>query len=80
MISYHVSEKKYAIVSSKHSKSGQPRRGVVKTKFISGLRDHEAKFSILDCITTKPAMSVNEIMESLQFGSPATAFASSSSG
>ena len=46
----------------------------------SGLRDPEAKLRLLDGIKAKPAMSVTEMTESLQFRSQAMAFASSSSG
>ena len=52
----------------------------MKTKFISGLRDPEAKFRLLDGIKTKPTMSLSEMTESLQFRSQAMAFASSSTG
>ena len=52
----------------------------VKIKFFSGLRDPEAKFSLLDGIKAKPAMSVTEMTESLQFRSQAMDSASASSG
>ena len=57
-----------------------PEEELVKIKFISGLRDSEAKLRLLDGIKAKPAMSVTEMTESLQFRSQAMAFASSSSG
>ena len=60
--------------------AANPEVELVKIKFISGLRDPEAKFRILDGIKAKPAMSVTEMTESLQFRSQARAFASSSSG
>ena len=44
------------------------------------MRDHEAKLRLLDGIKVKPAMSVSEMTESLQFRSQAMAFANSSSG
>ena len=52
---------------------------LVKIKFISGLRDPEAKLRLLEGIKGKPARSVTEMTESLQFGSQAMDFASSSS-
>ena len=57
-----------------------PKEELVKIKFISGLRDPEAKLRLLDGINAKPAMSVTEMTESLQFRSQAMALASSSSG
>ena len=51
---------------------------MVKIKFIPGLRDPEAELP--DGIKAKPAMSVTEGTESLQFRSQAMASASSSSG
>ena len=51
---------------------------LVKIKFISDLRDPEAKLRLLDCIKTKPTMSLSEMTESLQFRSQAMVFASSS--
>ena len=53
---------------------------LVKIKFISGLRDLEAKLLLLDGIKAKPAMSVTEMTESLHFRSQAMDVASSSSG
>ena len=53
---------------------------LVKIKFISGLRDPEAKLRLLDGIKAKTAMSATEMTESLQFRNQAMAFASSSSG
>ena len=53
---------------------------MVKVKFVSGLRDPEAKLRLLDGINAKPALSVTEMTENLQFRSQAMAFASSSSG
>ena len=44
------------------------------------MRDPEAKLRLLDGIKTKPAMSVTEMTENLQFRSQEMAFASSSSG
>ena len=44
------------------------------------MRDPEAKVRLLDGIKAKPAMSVTEMTESLQFRSQAMAFASSSAG
>ena len=44
------------------------------------MRDPEAKLRLLDGIKAKPAVSVTEMTESLQFKSQALAFASSSSG
>ena len=52
----------------------------MKIKFVSGLRDPEAKLRLLDGIKTKPTMSLSEMTESLQFRSQAMAFASSSKG
>ena len=60
--------------------AANPEEELVKIKFISGLRDPEAKLRLLDGIKAKPAMSVTEMTESLQFRSQAMAFASSSSG
>ena len=57
-----------------------PEEELVKIKFISGLRDPEAKLRLLDGIKTKPTMSLSEMTESLQFRSQAMAFASSSTG
>ena len=53
---------------------------LVKIKFISDLRDPEAKLRQLDSIKAKSSMSFTEIKENLQFRSLAMAFASSSSG
>ena len=55
-----------------------PEKELVKIKFISGLRDPEAKLRLLDGIKTKSTMSLSEMTESLQFRSQA--FASSSTG
>ena len=60
--------------------AANPEEEVVKKKFISGLRDPEAKLRLLDGIKAKPAMSVTEMTKNLQFRSQAMAFASSSSG
>ena len=60
--------------------SANPEEELVKIKFISGLRDPEAKLRVLDGIKAKPARSVTEMTESLQFKSKAMAFTSSSSG
>ena len=51
---------------------------LVKIKFISGLRDPETKLRLLDGFKAKPSMSITELTESLQFGSQAMSFASSS--
>ena len=53
---------------------------MVKINITSGLRDPEAKLRLLDCIKTKPTMSLSEMTESLQFRSQTMAFASSSTG
>ena len=42
-----------------------PEEELVKIKFISGLRDPEAKLGLLDGIKTKPTMSLAEMSESL---------------
>ena len=60
--------------------AANPEEEFVKIKFISGLRDPEAKLRLLDGIKAKPALSVTEMTESLQFRSQAMAFACSSSG
>ena len=61
--------------------AANPEEELVTINFISGLRDHpEAKLILLVFIKAKPAMSVTEMTESLQFRSQAMAFASSSSG
>ena len=60
--------------------AANPEEELVKLKFISSLRNPEAKRRLLDGIKAKPAMSVTEMTESLQFRSQAMAFASSSSG
>ena len=61
--------------------AANPQEELVKIKFISGLRDPEAKLTrLLDGIKAKPAISVTEMIESLQFRSQAMAFAGSSSG
>ena len=57
-----------------------PEDELVKIKFISGLRDPEAKLRPLDGIKTKPTMSLSEKTENLQFRSKAMAFASFSTG
>ena len=51
-----------------------PEEELVKIKFISGLRDPEAKFRLLDGIKTKPTMSLSEMTESLKFRSQAMLF------
>ena len=58
----------------------KPEEELVKIKPISGLREPEAKLRLLDGIKAKPTMSITEMIESLQFKSPAMAFVSSSSG
>ena len=60
--------------------AANPEEELLKIKFISGLREPESKLRLLDGIKAKPAMSVTEMTESLQFRVQATAFASSSSG
>ena len=57
-----------------------PEEELVKIKFISGLREPEAKLRLLDGIKTKPTISLSKMTESLQFRSQAMAFASSSTG
>ena len=57
-----------------------PEEELVKNKFISCLRDPEAKLGLLDGIKTKPSMSLSEMTETLQFRSKAMVFASSSTG
>ena len=52
----------------------------MKIKFISGLRDPEAKLGLLDGIKTKPTMPLSKMTESSQFRSQAMVFASSSTG
>ena len=47
--------------------AANPEEKLVKIKFISGLRNPEAKLRLLDGIKAKPAMSVTEMTESLQF-------------
>ena len=54
-----------------------PEKELVKIKFISSLRDSEAKLRLLDGTKTKPAMSLSEMTQSLQFRIQAMAFASS---
>ena len=53
---------------------------LVKMKFISGLREPEAKLRLLGCIKAKPSLSVTEMTESLQLKSQVIAFAISLSG
>ena len=60
--------------------AANPEEELVKIKFISGLRDPEAKLRLLDGIKAKPTMSIPEMNKSLQFRSQENAFASSSSG
>ena len=68
-------------MTSKNEKTvTNPEEELVKIKFISGLRDPEAKLRPLDGNKTKPTMSLSKMTESLQFKSQATAFASSSTG
>ena len=57
-----------------------PEEELVKIKFISSLREPEAKLRLLDGIKTKPTMALSKMRESLQFKSQAMAFASSSTG
>ena len=60
--------------------AANPEEELVKKKFISGLRNPEAKLRLLDGIKAKPTMSITEMTESLQFRSQSMAFGSSSSG
>ena len=60
--------------------AANPEEELVIIKFISSLREPEAKLRLLDGIKAKPAMSVTEMTESLQFRSQAMAFSGSSSG
>ena len=60
--------------------AAKPEKKLVKIKFISGLRDPEAKLRLLDGIKAKPTMSITEMTKNLTFGSQEMAFASSSSG
>ena len=60
--------------------AANPEKELVKIKFISDLRDPEAKLRLLDGIKAKPAMTVTEMTEGLLFRSQAMAFESSSSG
>ena len=53
---------------------------LVKTKFVSGLRDPEAKLRLLDGIIIKPTISLSQMTESLQFRSQTMFFASSATG
>ena len=59
--------------------AGNPAEELVIRKFISGLREPEAKLRLLHGMKAKPARSVTEMTEILQFRSKATAFASSPS-
>ena len=52
----------------------------LKMKFISGLRDLESKFRLLDGVKANPACSVTEKTDNLQFRSQTMAFAVSSTG
>ena len=60
--------------------AANPEEELIKIKFTSGLRDPEAKLRLLNNIKAKPAISVTEMTENLQFRSQAMVFASSSSG
>ena len=51
---------------------------MVNIKFVSVLRDSEAKLRLLDGIKTKPTISLSEMTENLQFTNQAMTFASSS--
>ena len=53
----------------KLKKAANPEEELVKIKFISGLRDPEAKLSLLDGIKAKPTTSITEMTENLQFRS-----------
>ena len=57
-----------------------PEEKLVKIKFISDLRDPEAKLRLLDDIKAKSTMSITEMTESVQFRNMPMVFASSSSG
>ena len=76
----HLREKARYCDFEKLKTAANPEEELVKIKFNSGLRDPEAELRLLDGIKAKPAMSVTEMTESLQFRSQAMAFASSSSG
>ena len=54
-------------VFEKHKKAVNTEEELVKIKFVSGLRDPEAKLRQLDGIKEKPTMSITEMTESLQF-------------
>ena len=53
---------------------------LIKIKFISSLRDPEAKLRLLDGIKATPTMTLFKTTENLQFRNQAMAFASSSTG
>ena len=55
----------------------KPEKELVKIKFISGLRDPEAKLRLLDGIKAKTTKSITETIGSLQFRSQAMVFSSS---
>ena len=53
---------------------------IVRIKFISGLKDPEARLGLLDGIKTKPTMTFSELTNILHFRSQALVFTSSSTG
>ena len=59
--------------------AANPEEEIMKMKFISELRDPEAKLGQLDVIKAKPAMSVTYMTENLKFTSKAMTVAISSS-
>ena len=57
-----------------------PEEELVKIKFISGLREAEAKIRLLEGIKTNSTNSLSEMTKKLHFRSQAMAFARSSKG
>ena len=57
-----------------------PLEEIVRIKFISGLKDPEARLRLLDGIKTKPTMTFSELTDILHFRSQAMVFTSSSTG
>ena len=78
-LSRHRKEARYCDFE-KLKRAANPEEEFVKIKFISGLRDPEAKLRLLDGIKAKPATWVTEMTDSLLFRSQAMAFESSPSG
>ena len=66
------------MTSKKIKTAAKPEDELVKTKFISGLRNPEAKHRRLDGIKAKPSISVTEMTESVQLRSQAMVARSSS--